>query len=160
MGLTPIGEYLTTINVNGTQRVDTVQTGDETFNITESLGADIQVNGTTEGSFTQTSDSTYNVDVAADAGFDRIEVWTFAIADSNDFAGGEWDVFNGSGSKIDNVELKNPENGGPNLNVKQKVYTDEGEISVSENFTPDNADVLNHVITPNESVTIESVSQS
>lgn len=52
----------TIINVNGTEKVNTGQTTDQTYNITEELGADIQVNGTQEGSFTQTSDSTYNVD--------------------------------------------------------------------------------------------------
>jgi len=90
MALTPVGQFQTVVNVNGNERINTTQADDQTYNITESLGADIQVNGTTEGSFSQTSDSTYNVDVSASGTGNTIDV-TYALSggrnDYNDIGG-------------------------------------------------------------------------
>lgn len=84
MTLTPVGQFQTVVNVNGTERVNTTQSDDQTYNITESLGADIQVNGVTEGSFTQTSDSVYNVQTSDTSIINRSA--TLKAPDSSSYA--------------------------------------------------------------------------
>jgi len=64
MVLKKIGEYLTTINVNGTERVSQLQDSDKTYNISEIFNTDIIINGNNEGSFNQSEDSTYDIDVS------------------------------------------------------------------------------------------------
>jgi len=64
MVLRKVGEFQTTINVNGNQKVSTTQSSDKTYNLSESFTTDIQVNGSTQQSFSQTSDSTYNVNTS------------------------------------------------------------------------------------------------
>jgi hypothetical protein len=61
MVLQKLGEYYTTINVNGNQKVSTTQADDATYNITDNQSVDINVNGAGIGSFTQTNGGTYDI---------------------------------------------------------------------------------------------------
>jgi len=64
MVLQKVGEFLTTINVNGTERVSQLQDSDKTYNISEIFNTDIIINGNNEGSFNQAEDSTYDINVS------------------------------------------------------------------------------------------------
>lgn len=63
--LQKVGEFFTTINVNGTERVSKKQNSDETYNISEVFNSSISVNGTERESFNQSSDSTYDVSLSS-----------------------------------------------------------------------------------------------
>ena len=61
MVLQKVGEFQTTVNVNGEEKVSTLQSSDKTYNLSESFTTDIKVNGTTRDTYTQTNNSTYNI---------------------------------------------------------------------------------------------------
>jgi hypothetical protein len=61
MVLNKIGEYLTTIKVNGTEKVSQLQNNDEVYKITDSQGVTLKLNGEIVDNYSQTGDSTYDV---------------------------------------------------------------------------------------------------
>jgi len=61
MVLQKVGEFQTTVNVNGEEKVSTLQSSDKTYNLSESFNTTINVNGNQKVSTNQSSDKTYNI---------------------------------------------------------------------------------------------------
>jgi len=61
MVLQKVGEYLTTIKVNGVEKISTLQTTDKTYEITDEQGVELYLNGELVDSYNQTSDSSYDI---------------------------------------------------------------------------------------------------
>ena len=64
-GLGKLAKYNTIVNVNGTERINQIQSDDATYDLTESFNTQVKVNGGNEGSWTQSSDSVYDVSASA-----------------------------------------------------------------------------------------------
>lgn len=66
MVLKKVGEFLTTINVNGKEKISTNQSDDRVFDITENLDVVVNVNGNQKVSDSINSNKTYNLSVNAE----------------------------------------------------------------------------------------------
>lgn len=65
MVLKKVGEFLTTINVNGEQKVSTNQSDDQTYDLTDYQNVNIEFNNDLKDSFSINNDSTFNISASA-----------------------------------------------------------------------------------------------
>jgi len=147
MVLQKVGEFQTTVNVNGEEKVSTLQSSDKTYNLSESFNTTINVNGSQKLNTTQSSDSSYDISASIDKS--ETKIYSYSIGVNNQEFGS------------DSLTVEAPPN----------VVNGEASYDIYADYQDADADVLRNgslieqttggrstgtfSVTPNDTVTIE-----